>query len=356
MLVCSLAPSQALAIEGLGLGADVDADPKIIDLADTSLWLTLLREAALVVKDAGIEKRISDESLELEPLLSKSIASEHAGVLLYATLVVDDNGDIFAPAGSMLGVTGVGAEPIDALAESLRQPSIRQLVTGRTKQVYFWVQKRRDGTLFARQIPVAGNALLNSAANAEAIRRNELVQIVGPSITANIEAFKLSDYWSKIEHERLANVTEKAYRDEITRLTSLLEGQNAQIDQKYKEFQNIYDSYKAAAQYQATLQSARSVLSLIEGAMSVSKLYCEDKPIGSKETAQESTLDGQIEIIRTKNQIMLQNATMMRDSLQIKYNGILVYEQQLNSQWQQSGVPLPTKPIQPNPFQRFTLP
>ena len=357
-LLCAVLSTPAVAIEGLGLGPDVDADAKFIDLATVPLWLDVLREAGIALRDKGIEFRLEEESKSLSPLLSSMIEGPNSGVLVYATLMQGPNGDIYAPAGSLLGVTGTGTEPLDALAESYRKPALRQFVSGPVKQVYFWVKKKADGTLHASQIPVAANTKLVGEASREAVRRNELTKIVGVAGTPAAESFKLSEFWLQMEKDRIAFVAEKARQGEIARLTKQLNDQNMLIDAKFREFQSVYADYRRSAQYHATLQNVRSVLSLVEGAVTVGKAFSGDNPMQSKEPNVDIKLDGQLEVIKTTNEIKAGNAAMMLQDLQIKYKGILIYREQLKSAWEASGVPVPTVPPQADPFQsgRYPLP
>jgi hypothetical protein len=346
----------AHAIEGFGLGPDVDADAKMVDLAVLPTWLELFRAIALTISDSAINKRLEQESESLAPLLNKLITKPDVGVLVYATLVVNEDGDVFAPAGSILGVTGAGLEPIDALSESLRQPVLRQFVKGRLKQVYFWVKRRPNGKLIAGQIPVFANAKLVDEAAKEAVRRENLSRVIGDASSSGQEPFRLSDYWAEMEKTRLKNVSEKGFRDEITRLTNVIKAQNEEIDRRYREFQALYDDYRRNAQYQATLQNAKATLSLVEGAISLGKLLSDGKSVSSVDAPGAAKLDNQIEIQRSRTDMTLQNTRVSLESLSVKYNGILLHEEQLRTEWGKTGIPLPAKPAQPNPLEKYPLP
>jgi hypothetical protein len=241
------------------------------------------------------------------------------------------------------------------LAESYRQPALKNLASGNAQQVFFWVTRRLNGSLVSNQIPVFSNARLVAEATKEALRRNELASVVTSSATSRAEAFQLSGYWSDVEKQRMQQVANQANREEIARLTALLEQQNSAIDANYQHFQALYDRYQKSRAYQAALQNAQVVVSLIDSAIKVGSALSGPKPITSSTVPENAKLSHQVEVMRQTTEVQMNNSRTMLDVLKIQYDGILIYEHQLNLQWQKSGVPLPAKPVQANPFEKYPL-
>lgn len=346
----------AYAIEGFGLGPDVDAGATMMDLAKIPAWLDALKAIGVVISDHALNQRLQAESENLRPLLERLISVPGEGALIYTTVIRGTDGTLQAPAGSLLGLTGIGQEPIDALAESYRQPALKNLVSGDAQQVFFWVTRRSNGSLISNQIPVFANARLVAEATKEALRRNQLASVITSTPNGQAEALQLSAYWSDVEKQRIQQVNNQAYRDEIARLTAILDQQNRDIDAKYQQFQAIYADYQKSRAYQAALQNAQTVVSLIDGAIKVGNAFSGPKPLTSGTAPEDAKLAHQVEVTRQTTEILLNNARTMRDVLKIQYDGILIYEGQLNMQWQKTGVPLPAKSLQANPFDKYQLP
>ncbi len=161
----------------LGLGIQVNEGSSAIDLADVPPGISLLRSAGLMLRDELLTRQLNEEFSTLTERIDQALVSDKYGFLLEVELYLGPNGEPNVPGGQLLYPIGAGREPLDAMAEHLREPSLRAGNPPgppfQNRSYHIWVTRSDDG-LKGHTIPTEFREHLLSEARLEAQRRDRL--------------------------------------------------------------------------------------------------------------------------------------------------------------------------------------
>lgn len=253
------------AVESLRLGVDVDDASPLWDLAKTPLAADVLSKAGLVFRDHVLAEKANDEFRQLQDRISQSIRNEKSGFLVEVSVfVAKDSGAAVIPGGQLLFPIGLGIEPVDALAEFMRQPQLRaplpQSGLYDNNTFYYWIG-RQDGNLKARVVPREFLGRMQDAAHTEANQRDLDAAWERAWPDENFKSIVRANYWTEVYRERADRLKTAAHQNEVREQTEKMNSLQADFNMMYTEYQKIDRGIRMQQDYLGTLDKFASLSS-----------------------------------------------------------------------------------------------
>lgn len=344
---------------------DLPGQTKAFDLLDwtsltdvkvrTSLGLAILEGLPVALQKYMKTVIIKREIEALAPLIKTAVEGRRVGYLIRVNLYAQDSGVIFSPAGSVISAVGIGLEPIDALAEAYRAPSIQNNKPNglRDESHYIWFNERKaiDGRLhlIATNIPSVVARDFEKRAWEEAQVR-DLVQ--ASYITPAPELLKRvqqATFWSDVLTQRIAAVNDLRQREEITAL-------NDRFSRAQDRFNNAYEGYQKIEREMAAHAREIAVIDKIDAVLSLLKKGAEEYAERSTRNTSASTAassktpppinNGTISLWRHEREKIVENVKQTI-IIEVRESALKMRsaQDQLRVGWSKTGVPIPAEPV-----------
>ncbi|PZU49423.1 MAG: hypothetical protein DI568_06135, partial [Sphingomonas sp.] len=222
-----------------------------------------------IIKAQILEAAIQTQLQNTVEIILPLVAGKKAGYLLRVNLYADQLGNVFVPGGQLVSAVGLGVEPLDALAEAYRAPSIRNERPGGTRDVSSYVWINRDGNkLVMSTIPEPLARDFERTSWTEARRRRALGGTFVTSAPEALRQVKQAEFWAEVERTRLNALNDRQSRQRLRALQSRYRDAQIKFNDAYRSYQLAERAMADHASAIATLASIKAVASLIQAGMS----------------------------------------------------------------------------------------
>ncbi|MBK4722410.1 hypothetical protein JJL56_26505 [Azospirillum sp. YIM DDC1] len=275
-----------------GILIDDDAFPSpdqspALDLVDDPLWLTVLKWTGLELRDSVLKEQFKLGINATQQQIHDAIDGKPTlGFLLRVNIHADEFGTPQVPGGQLVTPIGVGTEPLDALAEFVRKPSLSSTSSSpRNHSYYIWVSNK-DGHFYAQKSHPGTDPVWRKQFEANAVREGHRRDLLGAWTTAmppgGLMTLQRSTFWHQTAERYSKHLSSEDRRARVDAL-------GREFSAKEKAFNDLYTAYQQsledAARHQQlmnTLNTISTALSAVEGAIKIGTLYSgQNTPVGA---------------------------------------------------------------------------
>jgi hypothetical protein len=271
LTICSLKLCSAQEAKDLSDPADTSS---AIDLAEVPLGGELFRGSALVVQDAGLERRFSDEVQSLQRAIDQSV-SDTDGCLLKIRMYANPDGAIAIPGGQLIAFAGIGKTPIDALVNNRNTRTIVATESldppFKNESYYIWI-KKEHGKLKAGLVSREWRETFEKDANDEYRRRTNMSKVDEAMKSAGVEEISRDRYWSDLAQRTLANLRDDEERRKVKGLVQEFATAQSRFNEAYGQFVQKEQELRDQQQSLRTLQMISRIGSVISSAIQAGEL------------------------------------------------------------------------------------
>jgi hypothetical protein len=349
-------PRSVSGQESLRLGLDVDSASSIIDLAETPTGVSLLQSASLAFRDELLERKLNNEFADLRGMIQNVITAGRGGYLLEVSLYFNELGVAVIPGGQLISAVGPGLEPVDALAESLRRPQLRNApppAALRNASYHVWLSMEATG-MVAKTIPSQFRGRLLEISKAEARRRDLLGAWQRASPEDTVKAIARAEFWIEVQRQREALIKDGQRRARVAQLTADMSALQSEMNGLYRQYQETERRLAEQGAHLRTLETIATVTDLISNGMQVGKLVstANDKPVTGREQTPETNTPASMEW--TRRVIEADGATLraVETRVKLRFDEMKSLDSQLEGLYKLEGIPIPQRdwaPILPKP-------
>lgn len=267
----------------LRLGVEIEGASTAFSIEDR--WSPQMNGGSFVVQvlqfigvrfqDTALESRANADLSAIQGLLAESLRGPDVGFLLEISLYTDEFGNVVIPSGQLVYPVGLGGEPVDALAEHLRQPQLRASprlpLNLRNGTYHVWVT-RAGGETIGRTIPSAFRERFVKVAASEARRRQMTARweqsFPGDARRSVVRAA----YWSEVATSRAVILQRKGAREEAEALTAEMRRLEQRTNALYKDYQRAEAALGRAQSHAATLEAIATIASFLKAGIEAGAL------------------------------------------------------------------------------------
>lgn len=332
----------------LRLGDEVDAGSRVLGMANLPLEVELIQLAALRFRDAIIEHNFQQQFQRLEGTVKDALANPTVGYLIEVSIYTNEFGVPVVPGGQLLYTVGVGVEPIDALAESIRRPSIRastDATSGLNNSSFFiWLTKSED-KLVGRTIPGVFRKAFWAAATQEAKRRDLAAAWTRSLPQDSYASIQRAEYWIDVERTRSRLIQDARRKQQVTELVDEMRRLQERANGLYRRFQDLQAELFRQQYFTNTLATVSGITDIVRGAIELGALTSrsDNTPATGADLAPSASIPDALTITQQEIRSTSDTYQEVKRSLTIPLNKLQVLDRSLGDIFDDAGVPLPER-------------